>query len=102
MKIIGKAKIGEKNISCTGDIKIIHKYGNQAYVSWSMFDTTNYLRVASSTRKYFFEKEDMNEKEIADLVAKKILKYRIGRNYIFSEIILLDRDENVTVYRKEN
>lgn len=73
---------------CNGEIEILNKDERTAYVKWVIYDQDNKL-VASLTNSYFLRNGLLNDSEIFSLVKKAILKYRIGRETIFSSVEFL-------------
>jgi hypothetical protein len=84
VKIIGKAYINNSKVPCYGEIEIHSVNEKQAYVTWRI--STQKSLLAAVTSDYYIENDKISIDEILKRVIDSILKYRIGRKRIFSEI----------------
>ena|SRR5258708_3342030 len=86
-KILGFALINDSRIPCGGEIKVlkVDRQHKTAYVSWQVVDENGQL-LASKSRNYFLDKEKLTETDIVEAVLDNILKYRMGRVHLFSEL----------------
>ena len=73
---------------CKGEIEILNKDEKTAFVKWVIYDQDNKL-VASLTNSYFLGNQLLDDSAIFSLVKEAILKYRIGREKIFSSVEFL-------------
>jgi hypothetical protein len=90
-ELAGKCLIDGVSSPCTGEIKIINQTGKNVYVSWRMFDLSgNPLAVV--TKNYFIDQDRFVDEDIVRVILGNILKYRTGRNKIFSEVKVINSD----------
>jgi hypothetical protein len=89
MKIELKADIDENKLDCNGEVEILSISPSQAYISWSIYNILDNSRIAGVSKNYLIESDYKSKEEIIGIVLKDILKYRIGRKKVFSDILLI-------------
>ncbi len=88
MKIKATANIDGQIIICLGDIQINWIKEPQAYITWRLF---NGKTLVASKSENFHYRENVEEADLVQKVIKKIEKYRINRNKVFSNVELITR-----------
>ena len=78
---------GREPFKCSGSIAVENQAGKNIYASWSMKEE-NGQRLAGLSRSYFFKEEPVDEEKILASVLQNIINYRIGRERIFSYVIV--------------
>ena len=73
---------------CNGEITIISRDSNSVYANWVMYDDQNIL-ITSFTNKYFIGDKILNDIELINMIAERILSYRIGRKRVFTEVKII-------------
>jgi hypothetical protein len=87
IKLIGILSIDGDSKECQGNIEIIKRDDKVVYAIWRFLSQNEEL-IAAKGNNYFIgnKKKDISDLEIANLIIESILKYRIGRERIFSNV----------------
>lgn len=81
---------------CIGEIEIVKidfAKVYSAYATWRVFNE-NGQNIASLSRNYFLGDKQLQNYEIFEIVLKNIKKYRIGRKLAFSDIKIINSENN--------
>jgi len=81
---------------CYGEIEIVKidfAKVYSAYVSWRIFNESG-QNIASFSKNYFLGDRLLIKYEILEIVLKNIKNYRIGRKLAFSEIKIIDAEND--------
>ena len=89
-KIKGWCSVDGASFPCCGSLEILHKKGKSIYASWKMQGEDETI-LASVSREYFTDKDQIEESDVMPLILNNITNYRLGRKRIFSRVEIVDK-----------